>query len=182
MRKSIADNKIESSIKDMIISPYAMIWSGDHYYLVGNNEKYNNLIHLRIDRMKNVKIMISRARPFSEVSDYTDKFDAADYAGRTFNMFGGTKQTVELRCSNSMLEQIIDRFGDDVPLRKSGSEHFVLYADAFISEGLISWIMQYGVNIEVLAPRSLRESISDRIMAMTSLYKLNQPEAKGINA
>ena len=81
-----------------------------------------------------------------------------------------------------MLEQIIDRFGDDVPLRKSGSEHFVLYADAFISEGLISWIMQYGVNIEVLAPRSLRESISDRIMAMTSLYKLNQPEAKGINA
>ena len=176
IRRSIADNKIESSIKDMIISPYAMIWSNDHYYLIGNNEKYNNLIHLRIDRMKNVKIMISGARPFSEVSDYTDKFDAADYAGRTFNMFGGTKQTVELRCSNIMLEQIIDRFGDNVPLRKSGSDHFVLYVDALISEGLISWIMQYGANIEVLAPRELRESISERIIAMTSLYKLKRSE------
>ncbi len=176
IKRSIADNRIESSVKDMIISPYAMIWSNDHYYLVGNNDKYDNLIHLRIDRMKNVKIMISGIRPFSEVSDYTDKFDAADYAGRTFNMFGGTKQTVELRCANSMLEQIIDRFGDGVPLRKSGSEHFVLYVDALISEGLISWIMQYGASIEVLSPRELRKSITERIMAVSSVYKLGNAD------
>ncbi len=172
LRRFIVDNKIENSVKEMIISPYAMIWSNDHYYLVGNNEKYDNLIHLRLDRMKSVKLMIASSRPFSDVSDYKDEFDAADYISKTFNMFGGSENKIELRCKNSLLEQIVDRFGDGVPLRKSGDDHFVLYIDALISEGLISWILQFGSDIEVLSPRELRSQMLDKVSSLTALYKV----------
>ncbi len=31
------------------VNPYALIWSNDHYYLVCNNPKYDNLMHVRLD-------------------------------------------------------------------------------------------------------------------------------------
>lgn len=171
LRRVIVDNKIENSVKEMTISPYAMVWSNDHYYLVGNNEKYDNLIHLRLDRMKSVKIQPAFARPFSEVSDYEDEFDTADYVGKSFNMFGGREQRIELRCKNYLLEQIVDRFGDGVPLRKSGDDRFVLYIDALISDGLVSWILQYADDIEVVAPRELRRKVIEKAAALADLYK-----------
>ena len=42
--------------KRFVVSPYALVWSNDHYYLVCNNAKYNNLMHTRIDRMKKVEL------------------------------------------------------------------------------------------------------------------------------
>ncbi|MGN0464292.1 MAG: helix-turn-helix transcriptional regulator, partial [Acutalibacteraceae bacterium] len=85
--------------KHLKLNPYAMIWSADHYYLVANNPKYDNLMHLRIDRMRNVSIVEGSAvRPFSEVSDYTDFFDVADYSRRIFNMYSGETEDIELHC------------------------------------------------------------------------------------
>ena len=63
-----AENKVVTEEKEFSVSPYAMIWSNDHYYLIANNQKYNNLMHTRIDRMKKVEILEERARKFSEVS------------------------------------------------------------------------------------------------------------------
>lgn len=56
--------------KELTISPYAMLWSNDRYYLVGNNPKYDNLMHVRIDRMRHVEMTQSASRHFSEVSPY----------------------------------------------------------------------------------------------------------------
>ena len=36
--------KITVNEREFILSPYALIWMEDHYYLVCNNEKYNNLM------------------------------------------------------------------------------------------------------------------------------------------
>ena len=74
--------------KEMVISPYALTWANDRYYLVGNNQKYNNLIHLRLDKMKKVEMTTEKSRHFSEVCDYKTFFDVADYTKKTFNMFG----------------------------------------------------------------------------------------------
>ena len=40
------DNKFAATNekKEFILSPYALIWSNDHYYLVANNEKYDKFI------------------------------------------------------------------------------------------------------------------------------------------
>jgi predicted DNA-binding transcriptional regulator YafY len=153
------------------LSPYALIWMDDHYYLVCNNEKYHNLMHIRIDRMKSVSLTDEKFRHFSEVSGYKDKFDIADYASKTFNMFGGELCDVELSCDFGILEQVIDRFGDKIHIIGVEDGRFSFRTKGLISEGLVGWIMQFCGNIEVTAPKSLRDMIINKIALLEKSYK-----------
>lgn len=167
-----AENKVVTEEKEFSVSPYAMIWSNDHYYLIANNQKYNNLMHTRIDRMKKVEILEERARKFSEVSPYKSYFDSADYSGKIFNMFSGDTQTLEMLCDNSMLEEIVDRFGNNALIRTGDDEtRFLVDTKCVVSEGLVSWIMQFGGRIEVLEPASLREQVKMRAEEIARMYK-----------
>lgn len=167
-----AENKVVTEEKEFSVSPYAMIWSNDHYYLIANNQKYNNLMHTRIDRMKKVEILEERARKFSEVSPYKSYFDSADYSGKIFNMFSGDTQTLEMLCDNSMLEEIVDRFGNNALIRTGDDEtRFLVDTKCVVSEGLVSWIMQFGGRIEVLEPASLREQVKIRAEEIARMYK-----------
>ncbi len=171
-RRSLEDSgKIVVSEKQMTVSPYALTWSGNHYYLVGNNEKYDNLVHLRLDRMKHVEVTALPARHFSEVSEYKDYFDIADYAQKSFNMYGGELQNITFRCSRSLLEQIIDRFTDKISIKDVTENEFSFSARALISEGLIDWIMQFSDSIEVIAPAQLRERVIDTAKKIYENYK-----------
>ena len=159
--------------KHLTVSPYALIWSNDHYYLVSNNSKYDNLMHTRIDRMKKVKIIDEPSRDFSEVSPYRSFFDSADYSGKLFNMFSGDNQKLKLRCSDSILEEMVDRFGDDCDITKAAadqSETFVLDTSCVCSEGLVSWLMQFGNKVEVLSPESLKRDITEKAQSILNIY------------
>ena len=156
--------------REFTVSPYAMIWSNDHYYLVCNNSNYDNLMHARIDRMKKVVCTNEPWRHFSEVSDYRDRFDSADYAGKLFNMFSGTEQTVTLRCANRFLEEIIDRFGESVQFYSRNADNFTAEIKAVTGEGFVSWLLQYGNCVEVLRPVQLRNVVSQRAADIVRLY------------
>lgn len=161
---------ITSDEKEFVVSPYALIWSNDHYYLVSNNEKYDNLMHTRIDRMKKVHITEDRARDFSEVSEYKNYFDAADYSSKSFNMYSGDTQRLVISCDNSILEEIVDRFGDDGIRADKDESRFILSAQCVISEGLASWVMQFGNKVEVLEPKKLREDVKKKAEEILNMY------------
>ena len=171
-RKLTEDRKIALVDKVFTVSPYALIWQNDRYYLVGNIEKYDNLVHLRLDKIRAVEILDKqKARHFSEVSEYTEFFDSADYIAKTFNMHGGELKRIELKCAKKILDQIIDRFSEDIFVYKVTEDSFSFSINAHISEGLISWLLQYGKDVEVVSPEDLRDMISERINDLRELYK-----------
>lgn len=169
-RRMIEEKTIVRDKKDFVVNPYALIWSNDHYYLVCNNPKYTNLMHARLDRMKKTKILDTPSTSFETVSEYKEKFDAADYANKMFNMFSGETQEIQLICDNSLLEDIFDRFGDDAVIRNEDSGRFVLTADAAMSDGLCSFIMQYGKKIFVRSPQKLRDMIVEKSKNIVDMY------------
>ena len=165
------DNMAVFDEKEHIISPYAMIWSNDHYYLVCNNSNYDNLMINRIDRIKRVEILHNTvSRPFSEVSPYKASFDSADYANKHFNMFSGEPKPVELICSEDIIESLLDKFGDNSNIKTYGENKLLLKADVAVSEGLVAWIMQFGDNIQVKSPKELKNLILKKIDAIRSVY------------
>ena len=161
----------ETTEKTLKVSPYALIWADDHYYLVCNNEKYDNLMHLRLDRMKSVSLTDEDYRHFSEVSEYKEEFNTADYSEKVFNMFSGEEQEIVLDCSTDILEQIIDRFSDKIFIRQSTENRFKFSHKACISEGLVTWIMQFGDKMRVEAPESLKQQIISRSAEIQKIYK-----------
>lgn len=163
--------QITTESKTRTVSPYAMTWQFDYYYLIGNYEKYDNLMNLRIDRIHSVEILDEPIRHFSEVSDYRDTFDVSDYTKKLFGMFGGNMQEIKLRCSNKMLEQVTDRFGDKIFITNVTDKTFDFTAKAAVSDALATWIMNYGADIEVITPNELREKIIDRAEKILEVYK-----------
>ena len=157
--------------KTRIVSPYAMTWQFDYYYLIGNYDKYDNLMNLRIDRIHSVEITDEPVRHFSEVSAYRDTFDVADYTKKLFVMFVCNMQEVKLRCSNSTLEQVTYRFGDSIFITNVTGETFDFDVKAAVSDALVTWIMNYEDKIEVITPTELRDKIVSRAETMLKIYK-----------
>ncbi len=166
-----AEQGIVMTEREFTVSPYALIWSNDHYYLVCNNSKYDNLMHTRLDRMKSVEQLDLPVRPFSEVSVYQDKFDSADYAGKLFSMFSGKEQRVSMRCSNRILEEIIDRFGESIKINSQNADSFVAEVVAVTGEGFVSWVLQYGSDIKIISPQELRAAIGRRAQKIAKIYE-----------
>ena len=170
-RRLCDDGSVLDDVREMTVSPYALCWSGNHYYLVCNYEKYDNLMHLRLDRMKKVTVSKKPFRHFSEVSEYKNFFDVADYAQKSFNMFGGELQNITLRCERKLLEQIIDRFTDKISIRDVDKTHFSFSSKALLSDGLIDWILQFGGAVEVLSPQGLREQVKKTALEICKNYE-----------
>lgn len=162
---------IEKSAKQMIVSPYALVWQDDKYYLICNYEKYDNLMHLRLDRMKTVSILNDERRHFSEVSEYKYEFDISHYVEKTFKMFSGIETDVCLKCKTKNLDQIIDRFGENIFIRSFDDEHFVFDTKVYFSEGFVSWLLSSGDGVEILSPENLRESVKISAENILNKYK-----------
>ena len=171
VRRLNADRELETQYKKMTVSPYAMTWQEDHYYLIGNYSKYDNLLHLRIDRMHGVEVTREDSRPFSEVSDYKEQFDIADYTSRLFLMHGGPVEQVQLCCDKRLMEQVADRFAGKFTVGEVTDTHFSFTVSAAVSEGLVSWISGFGAAIRVLGPEELRKSVAARAKEILKLYE-----------
>lgn len=171
IRNQLKGTQLVATLKDMVINPYALLWEADHYYLIGNNQKYENLTHLRVDRIAEVTLTKEKCRHFSEVSDYAQRFDTADYSRKVFNMFGGEKCRIDLECDVNLLQQITDKFTDGIFIRHyDGESTFRFSTEALISDGLVGWIMQFGGDIKVLSPETLKQSVLEKARRMTEIY------------
>lgn len=170
-RHGMKDGRLVADDRTFTVSPYALAWVEDHYYLVCNNEKYDNLMHLRVDRMVDLTVLNETVRSFREVSKYETAFDVADYVGKTFNMFGGTPERVTFRCENRLLEQMIDRFGTSLSPRPDGDDHFIFRAEVLMSDGLVGRILQYGGALEVVSPPSLRDAVAAKVQDLAKTYQ-----------
>jgi predicted DNA-binding transcriptional regulator YafY len=159
--------------REFIISPYALLWANDKYYLAGNYEKYDNVSNYRLDRIKHAVVLDSECRPFSEVSSYLEHFDSADYLRKTFNMYNGKPEQIELRCSNNILETIADKFGSDIEYCCHDENAFTVRANVYVSDGLIEWLLQYGNRIVVQSPQKLKKEMIQRIEELNAAYEVN---------
>lgn len=163
--------EVKFKSKKMLINPYALSWQDDHYYLIGNYDKYDNLLHLRVDRISNVEVLETKAKHFSLVSDYKDFFDTADYTNKLFGMHTGEMCEVELCCNKSITEQVLDRFSEKIFIKKVTENEFCFTIKAALSDALVTWIINYGANIRVNSPEVLREMVKERAREVLKNYE-----------
>lgn len=169
--RKLSGREIEKNVKEMLVSPYALTWQDDHYYLIGNYDKYDNLIHIRLDRISGVEMTDEKSRHFSEVSDYKEVFDVSDYTNRLFSMHSGKIETIELCCNKKITEQVFDRFSENIFITNVTENEFCFSYKAAVSEALVTFILNFGDSIKVIKPESLKSMVKERINKVLDLYK-----------
>lgn len=152
------------------VSPYALIWMQDRYYMVCNMEGRNDITHFRLDRMRSVRSDMAPWRHFGEVSEYKTEFKVSEYAAHCMNMYGGEAERIRIRCDTSLASEVLDRFGEDTIMQKESAEKFVALIEA-AGDGFLSWAAQFGAKLEIVYPESLREKMRIRLEEAAALYK-----------
>lgn len=169
-RKIINGRALFDKGKKVTVSPYALVWSNDRYYLIANNKNYESVSNYRLDRMKSIDILNEDVRPYAEITEYTTDFDVADYLKKSVNMFYGKQNKIELLCKKEFIEIIVDKFGTNISLYNKGKSNFLAIINVYLSDGLIEWLMQHGDMVFVQSPECLREKILEKIKNIHKTY------------
>lgn len=155
------------------VSPYALSWTDDNYYLIAYHPRYHKLTHFRVDRMDDIEITRETVQNIREVTGQLE-LNVAEYCKGMFGMFAGEKVPVKIRFHNTLANAVIDRFGDNVDLTPDG-DTFIARVTVGLSPTFYGWLMIFGEQAEVLSPQSVREEMAARTQGLARLY-LTQTE------
>ena len=136
-----------------IVSPYALYWNDDFYYVVGWSDKHDDVSAFRVDRMDHLEILNEKAvkRPKG--------FRISDYSHKVFEMFDGEEVTVTLQCKNYLMKYVVDRFGDKFSFEPGDDDTFTCEVKVCLSPTFYGWVFGFGGEIRILSPEAAVKSI-----------------------
>ena len=133
------------------ISPWGLSWDDENYYLVGYDSDAGQIKHYRVDKMLHIQMCEEKR----EGKEHFKKLDMADYAKKSFGMFGGEEQEVRLLVDNSLAGVIVDRFGKDVMMIPKDKSHFIVNVEVHVSRQFLGWIFSLGENVKIVGPEKV---------------------------
>ena len=151
-----------------VVSPFALMWDDENYYMVAWDADAGSLKHYRVDKM----LEITSLKDARKGKEAFAEVDMAAYAKKTFGMFTGQDRSVRLRFKNILAGAVFDRFGRDVMLIPDGEDHFVVTLDVAVSPQFYSWVFGFGTDVEILSPDDIRERAADLAQQIADQYRI----------
>lgn len=150
------------------VSPWALCWDDENYYLIAFDENSEQIRHYRVDKMEKITVLDDRRRGAEEVG----KIDLADYAKSTFSMFAGESEELTLSVDKSLVGVIADRFGKNVFITsdKNNDDRFILKVRVNISGQFFGWLFALGDKIELVGPEDVRLRFRQRVESIMKIY------------
>ena len=151
--------------KRYTVSPLGLIWDNENYYLAGYDHRSCEMRHYRVDKMAELAVTCL------PLEGADGGFDIASYAQKHFGMFSGREGQVTLRCRNSLVGVVLDRFGRDAILVPDGEEHFTVTVPAVVSPQFLGWVFGLGDGVQILRPDWAAEELKRQLAAVAALYQ-----------
>ena len=153
--------------KPYIVSPWALTWDDENYYMVGYDADAEMIKHYRVDKMKNMRMTDSKRLG----KERFQNFDLAAFARKTFGMYGGEESELTLECENHLVGVIIDRFGQDVTLVPADDEHFRTNVAVAVSPHFFGWLAAVGKGIQIAWPEEARNEYREYLQSVVDAMK-----------
>lgn len=148
------------------ISPWGLSWDDENYYMIGYDSEANLIKHFRVDKMLHLQMMDEKR----EGKEHFKKLDMADYAKKSFGMFGGKEQNVKLKVANYLVGVMIDRFGKDIMMIPADDQHFTMHVDVHVSGQFFGWIMSLGEGVKIIGPDEVVDQMRQEIRRLNGQY------------
>lgn len=161
--------KEKNSKKTYIINPYFLINNQGRYYLVCNYDYYDEIANYKVDKIENIKILDTNAKPITKLKGCENGIDIAKYANDNVYMFSNETINATILIDNEYtINYVVDWFSKNAKVYLKDNK---IYADIKANEqALIYWCLQYGENVELVEPLSLREKIKNIVYSMKEKY------------
>lgn len=150
-----------------IVSPWALTWDDENYYMVAFDDLDSKIKHYRVDKMMHISIEEEKRSG----RDVFRNFDMAEYSKATFGMYQGQKAKVKIQFANYMCGVFVDRFGKDISFRPIDDEHSEFHVDVNVSPQFFGWIFSLGKDVKVTGPSEVVERM--KVLAREFLENMN---------
>ncbi len=150
-----------------VVSPWALTWDDENYYLIAYDEEADRIKHFRVDKLKSIQVLdVERTG-----KDKFKEFNLAKYVKMSFGMFSGDPEKVKIAFDNEMAGVFIDRFGRDIsiyPAKQKGWSEITV--DVTMSDQFLGWIFALGTKVKIVGPKTVVDRFKAEIKEMGKLY------------
>lgn len=150
------------------VSPWALTCKDDNYYLIAHDKDEDKIKHFRVDKMGSIKVLAGIKR---EGAALFERFDIADYANKTFSMYGGEEETVTLLMENHLIGVVMDRFGKEALVRKRDDDHFSVRVTVALSSQFFGWLTGLGAGAVIIAPEGIAKQYKEYLQGIMQNYQ-----------
>lgn len=148
------------------VSPWALCWDDENYYLVAYDSDAQMIKHYRVDKMESIEISGDERNGRKTF----EKFDLAGYMKGVFSMFGGEQANVKLSVDNSLIGVIVDRFGSNVIIAKESETSFTVNVDVMLSPQFYAWVFGLDTKVRILSPQKAVDEFNQKLSAFQTSF------------
>lgn len=141
------------------VSPLALSWAEENYYLIAYETDSDKIKHFRVDKMDGIRV----TEMFRQGKNKLPEKEMGEYARKNFSMYGGQEETVTLRFSNRMIGVVIDTFGKDVAISSVDEDHFQIRTAVAVSPQFFGWLFGLDGEAAITAPREVMEKFNEQM-------------------
>lgn len=135
------------------VSPWALIWREENYYLAAYDSVDGIMKHYRVDKMGHVDVL----KDEREGLEQFEMVDPAVYTNLTFGMFNGDEETVTLQFPNRLIGVVLDRFGREADIRPMTDRVFRIRVRVAVSGQFFGWLAGIGREAVIVSPAAVKE-------------------------
>jgi len=151
------------------VNPYQMAASNGRYYLISNMEPHDNVVHFRLDRIRDIRLLEEPVKPMKQVRGLENGLHLPQHMAEHIYMFSGGSARVKFLVQRGILDDVFDWFG---PEARVAEQDGALQVRVLVNENaMFCWALQYGPHVEVLEPKGLRERIAKAAGEMAVKYE-----------
>ena len=155
--------------REYIVNPYQMAATNGRYYLIGNYDKYDNLANYRLDRITEIRLLDTPAKP-KELLEDGKMFSLPTHMAAHLYMFSGESVPVTFRMKKDILDDVIDWFGTDITFSDETEEEVT--ARVIVNwHAMHHWALQYCRHVKVLAPMDLAQTVKADLQTAIERYE-----------
>ena len=147
---------------DKQVSPWALIWREENYYLAAFDGEDKIMKHYRVDKMGNVKVLDAKREGVRQFAD----MDLASYVNQTFGMFAGQEESVTLAFPNRLAGVVLDRFGRESSIRPLKDGQFHIRVRVAVSGQFFGWLAGIGQEARIVGPEAVKEKYRAWLLAI----------------
>ena len=156
------------------VSPWALSWDDENYYMLGYDAQAGILKHYRVDKMTEIQPLDAPRQG----NEQFQKLDMADYSRKVFSMFGGEEEMVRLRFENRLIGVVMDRFGKDVTVFPKEDGFFEIYTRVVLSPQFYGWIFALGEGVRILSPETAVRGMMEQLCRAQKCYEVDGDSPK----
>lgn len=142
------------------VSPWALTWDDENYYMIAYEPISNSIRHYRVDKMEHIALT-ELQRQGQQL--FRDRFNPADYSRKVFGMFSGEERVVRLRCENRFIGVLRDRFGAELMVQPLDEGYFAVNVTVAVSPQFLSWVFGLGGGVQILEPHDVRQQFQQQL-------------------